>query len=33
MVPLTLIVETPDKKRETITVQVPVKPLAYTAPR
>ena len=30
-VPLTLTFAGPDKKRETVTVQVPVKPLTYTA--
>ena len=31
-VPLTLTFVGPDKKRENVTVQVPVKPLTYTAP-
>jgi periplasmic copper chaperone A len=30
-VPLTLTFVGPDKKRENVTVQVPVKPLTYTA--
>ena len=30
-VPLTLVFSGPDKKRESVTVQVPVKPLTYTA--
>ena len=32
-VPMTLVFEKKDKKRETVEVQVPVKPLSYTAPR
>ena len=32
-VPLTLVVETKDGKRENVDVQVPVKPLAYSPPR
>ena len=30
-VPLTLVFSGPDKKRESVTVQVPVKPLTFTA--
>jgi hypothetical protein len=30
-VPLTLVFAGADKKRENVTVQVPVKPLTYTA--
>ncbi|MGW8391573.1 copper chaperone PCu(A)C [Pseudoduganella sp. HUAS MS19] len=32
-VPMTLFIEKKDKKRETVEVQVPVKPLSYTAPK
>jgi copper(I)-binding protein len=32
-VPMTLVIEQKGKKRETVEVQVPVKPLSYTAPK
>ena len=32
-VPMTLVIENKGKKRETVEVQVPVKPLSYTAPK
>ena len=32
VVPLTIVVETKDKKREKITLKVPVKPLTFTGP-
>lgn len=32
VVPLTLVVENKNKKTDTVTIQVPVKPLNYTAP-
>jgi periplasmic copper chaperone A len=32
-VPMTLVIEQKGKKRETVDVQVPVKPLSYTAPK
>ncbi|RJG08322.1 copper chaperone PCu(A)C [Massilia cavernae] len=32
VVPLTIVVEGKDKKRETITLDVPVKPLTFTGP-
>ncbi|WP_342117383.1 copper chaperone PCu(A)C [Pseudoduganella sp. OTU4001] len=32
-VPMTLVFEKKDKKRETVEVKVPVKPLSYTAPK
>jgi len=31
-IPLTIIIEGKDKKRETITLEVPVKPLAFSGP-
>jgi len=32
-VPLTLVIQSKGKKQETVEVQVPVKPLSYTAPK
>jgi len=32
-VPMTLVIDKKGKKRETVEVQVPVKPLSYTAPK
>ncbi len=32
-VPMTLVIEQKGRKRETVDVQVPVKPLSYTAPK
>ncbi|WP_426337410.1 copper chaperone PCu(A)C [Pseudoduganella sp. R-31] len=33
MVPMTLVIQGKGKKQETVQVQVPVKPLSYTAPK